>query len=58
VRRSLKIWQFELLGYLFRPGEGKRSELYGLSFLPAASPEAPRLVDSQKIRGLVLPDSE
>jgi RNA-directed DNA polymerase len=35
------IYQFDFLGYTFRPRRAKwRGELYGLSFLPAASPKA------------------
>ncbi len=43
--------QFDFLGYTFRPRRAKwRGELYGLSFLPAASPKALKAI-RQAIRG-------
>jgi hypothetical protein len=45
------IRQFDFLGYTFRPRRAKwRVGLYGLSFLPAASPKALRAI-RQAIRG-------
>jgi hypothetical protein len=43
--------QFDFLGYRFRPRRAKwRGDLYGLSFLPAASPKALQAI-RQAIRG-------
>jgi RNA-directed DNA polymerase len=45
------IYQFDFLGYSFRPRRAKwRGELYGTSFLPAASPKALKAI-RQAIRG-------
>ena len=45
------IHQFDFLGYSFRPRRAKwRGELYGTSFLPAASPQALKAI-RQAIRG-------
>jgi RNA-directed DNA polymerase len=45
------IIQFDFLGYRFRPRRAKwRGELYGTSFLPAASPKALKAI-RQTIRG-------
>jgi len=45
------ICQFDFLGYAFRPRRAKwRGDLYGLSFLPAASPKALKAI-RKAIRG-------
>ena len=45
------VYQFDFLGYCFRPRRAKwRGELYGTSFLPAASPKALKAI-RQAIRG-------
>ena len=45
------IYHFDFLGYTFRPRRAKwRGELYGLSFLPAASPKALKAI-RKAVRG-------
>jgi RNA-directed DNA polymerase len=48
---EFSVYQFDFLGYCFRPRRAKwRGELYGTSFLPAASPKALKAI-RQAIRG-------
>jgi RNA-directed DNA polymerase len=50
-KREHSIYQFDFLGYTFRPRRAKwRGELYGLSFLPAASPKALKAI-RKAVRG-------
>ena len=53
-----RVSQFDFLGYTFRPRLAKwRGGLYGVSFLPAASPKALKAI-RQAIRRLGAPDPE
>ena len=50
-KREHSIYHFDFLGYMFRPRRAKwKGELYGLSFLPAASPKALKAI-RQTVRG-------
>ncbi|HTF61713.1 MAG TPA: group II intron reverse transcriptase/maturase [Edaphobacter sp.] len=50
-KSDYSVYQFDFLGYRFRPRRAKwRGELYGTSFLPAASPKALKAI-RQAIRG-------
>ena len=50
-KREHSIYHFDFLGYMFRPRRAKwKGELYGLSYLPAASPKALKAI-RKAVRG-------